>query len=701
VGQFGALSPLLAPQSVAVIGASDREGNLGGLAVGFLKKFGYRGEVWPVNAGRSTVAGLPCFPAIADLPRVPDLAVVAVPAEAVTGVVADCIATGVPSAVVWSGGFAEVGEQGKARQRELEAVCRGTGIKLCGPNCLGIINTSIGLTASFSSLMTELDHFNPGAVSIVSQSGGIAITTHAKAQEMGLGFRATISCGNEAVLGVGDFIKALVEDDGTRVIALYIEGFADPARFIEALAVAREHQKPVVILKGGANEQSQQAALAHTGQLAGVDRTYDGIFREFAAIRVHSAEELLDVSLHLAALRPGVLPKGNRVVLTSFGGGSGVIGTDQCAREGLAVPPLDPGTRDRLRPIFPPLGSTLNPIDMTPGVVTNPKARVHLPEILSQLAHAPNVDSMVFMSAGFGELAPQVLKMVEDLLAQSPIPVAIGWQSPPAGVREAFAASGVRIFDEHARGIRVTANVARYAEDLRHAIRVWPEGKIGFPWQEIVPVGGIVSENTVAGILERAGLAVARGRLAMTTEEAVSAAQAVGLPVALKGISSVVTHRAKVGLVALGLDSIDAVEKTDRAFRARAKELGVTLDGTWVQHMVTGHIELLVTAFRDREFGVMIGCGMGGGMTEIIDDVAFTRAPIAPEGAADLLGRLRTLRRLPNLMDGEQRRRAADFISRLSGLVATAPWPRFTFEVNPLKLGGEECAAVDGLLVIE
>jgi acetate---CoA ligase (ADP-forming) len=243
-GPFGDLTPLLAPRSVALIGASDRAGNLGGLAVGFLRKFGCQGSVWPVNAGRTTVAGLPCFPSLADLPSIPDMAIIAVPAESVHDVARDCIAAGVSSAVVWAGGFAEGNDEGRARQRQLTELCRASSLKLCGPNCIGIINTSIGLTASFSSLMTEIDRFTPGSVSIISQSGGIAVNAHARAQDLGLGVRITISCGNEAALGIPDFMRALIEDDGTRVIAIYAEAIGDPDGFVAALAEARHRHCP-------------------------------------------------------------------------------------------------------------------------------------------------------------------------------------------------------------------------------------------------------------------------------------------------------------------------------------------------------------------------------------------------------------------------------------------------------------------------
>jgi len=705
---FGDLTPLIAPRQVAVVGASDREGNLGGLAVSFLQKFGYRGPVWPVNAGQPSVAGLPCFPNLRALPSCPDLAIVAVPAEAVVDVVKDCIAAGVAAAIVWAGGFAEGDDSGRARQKQLEDVCRGTSLKLCGPNCIGVINTSIGLAASFSSLMTEFDHLIPGGVSIVSQSGGTAVTAHARAQELGLGFRVTISCGNEATLTIGDFIHALAQDDGTRVIAAYVEGLSDPARFLEALGEAKRRGKPVVILKGGANEQSGRAALAHTGKLAGSDRTYDAIFREFAAIRVYSTEELLDVSLQLASLRQGQLPAGNRVLLTTFGGGSGVLAADQCAREGLSVPTLDDGTRSRLTPILSPLGSSINPVDLTPGSMTNPKYRATLPAVLKTLVDAPDIDAQVFMSAGFGALAGEVVTMFENLRANTDKPICISWLSPPQGIRQSLAERGVVMFDEHARAIRACGHLVRYAANRRHRIIHRPELATPFRWSDFIDTVAttiettekVVSEDVAARILESAELPVAKSRLACTTAEAVRAAEEVGYPVAIKAISPAITHRAAAGLVRLNVENADAVALADRALRDRAAGLGVTLDGIWVQHMVSGGLELLVTALRDPQFGVIVGCGMGGGMTEIIDDVVFARAPIDPDGAFDLIGRLRTCQRLPGLLPDAGRKRAAEFLARFSALVASAPWEKFTFEVNPVKLGVDEMAAVDALLVI-
>jgi len=700
---FGALTPLLAPASVAVVGASDREGNAGGTAVGFLKKFGFAGDIWPVNPGRSEVGGLKCYPSLADLPGVPDLAIIATPAKAVAGVVDECVAAGVPAALAWAGGFAEGGEEGRALQVELQKAAARGGVKFCGPNCLGVINTSIGLTASFGSMLAEYDALLPGAISIVSQSGGIATMAHARAQQAGFGFRVTVSCGNEAVLTAADFIKALAQDAGTKVIAVYIEGVQSPGDFVEALAEARRRNKPVVIMKGGASAASERAALAHTGRLAGVDRTFDAIFREFAAIRVYSLEEMLDVSLQLATLPHGRLPAGNRVVMSTFGGGSGVLATDQCASEGLEVPVLSPATVERARSLLTPLAAVGNPVDLTPQSVNDPHWLGQLPQALGTVADDPNVDTYLFLVGGLGHRSRELADLVQGLRETASKPVVMSWLFSPQRALDDMAARGIFVFPEHARAARTIGRLARHTAEKQ--LRLGRKGTAtAFDWRRLVPETEgqvVVSENTVAAILHEAGLAVARGELATSPAHAAEIAERVGFPVVAKGISPAITHRAAAGFVELNLWTADAVQRTDADYRRRAKERGAPYEGTWVQRMITGNRELLVTAFRDSDFGTMVGVGIGGNMTEIVDDVTFTRAPIDADGAYDLVGQLRSVRKHPDFLTETQRRAAADFIGRFSALVASAPWRRFTLEVNPLKLDTDAAAAVDGLLIVE
>jgi succinyl-CoA synthetase beta subunit len=253
--------------------------------------------------------------------------------------------------------------------------------------------------------------------------------------------------------------------------------------------------------------------------------------------------------------------------------------------------------------------------------------------------------------------------------------------------------------------VRALGHIVRYANDLRHAIRKSPVAPPAFRWNDHVPPAvaatGVATEGIVAGILEAAGLPVARGRFATTVDEAIRAAEDIGYPLAIKAISPAVTHRAAAGLVALHVDTPEALARTDADFRARAAALGAHLDGLWIQRMFPGERELIVTALRDAEFGVIVGVGIGGGMTEVVDDVVLARAPIGRAGALDLLKRLRTVRRLPTHLTEVQCTLAADFVARFSALAASAPWPRFTLEVNPLQLGTDAAAAVDGLLLIE
>jgi acyl-CoA synthetase (NDP forming) len=317
------------------------------------------------------------------------------------------------------------------------------------------------------------------------------------------------------------------------------------------------------------------------------------------------------------------------------------------------------------------------------------------------LADAPGIDQYLCFASGFGALAPVFADMYESVRQRAMKPLGISWQAPPDGIVARLAANGVMVFQEHARLIRAAGHLVRHAADLRHRIRVVASDQPPFPWHKHVRTSGVVTEDRVAAILQAAGLPVAAGRIARTPDAAVAAANQVGFRVVMKAISAAITHRAAAGLIALDLATPEAVAETFSGFQARAAELCVSLDGVWVQHMFPGSVELLVTAFRDHEFGLMLGCGMGGGMTEIIDDIVFSRAPIDADGADDLLRRLRTLQRLPTLLSASQVRQAADFVAGFSVLAASAPWEQFTLEVNPLKIANDAVAAVDGLLVVE
>jgi acetyltransferase len=388
--------------------------------------------------------------------------------------------------------------------------------------------------------------------------------------------------------------------------------------------------------------------------------------------------------------------------MTTFGGGSGVMATDQAGREGLGVPMLMAATREKLEPLLTPLAAIGNPVDLTPQSVNDPKWRALLPEALGVIADDPGIDSFLFLVGGLGHRSADLADLVEGLRKRTEKPVVMSWLFGPQRAIDDLARRGIFVFPEHARAARAIGKLARHTAQKNLRIGR-TESYFRFDWAAHVPADGpqVISENAVAGILAAAGLAVAPGALATSPAHAAEIAAKIGMPVVAKGISGAITHRAAAGFVTLGLTSPEAASAVDRRYRERAAEMGVAYDGTWVQRMVEGNREFLVTAVRDPDFGVVVGVGIGGAMTEIIDDVTFARAPIGKDGAFDLLGELATLRKRPDFLSGTQRDLAAAFIARFSELVATAPWPRFTLEVNPLKLGTDSVQAVDGLLIVE
>ena len=440
------MSRLLAPRSVAIIGASDQPGNVGGAAVRFFRKFASPCTVWPVNHGRDSVAGLPCYKSVADLPAPADLAILAVPAQAVVQVVRACVAAGIRAGIAWAGGFQEGGASGMALQHELATLCQETGFALLGPNCIGIIDTHTPVTASFASMMLALDAFLPGNISMVSQSGGLATMGQAMAQLEGYGFRYMISTGNEAVLGVADFIHALASDPLTKIIATYLEGVRDGAKFRRALLAARDAGKPVIVLKAGATPASAVAAAAHTGALAGEGRVWDAILRDCAAIQVDSLEELLDVAMQLSGGDLTKLPRSRGVAAVTFGGGSGVLSADQCDRVGLTVPALAAATRAALEGFVPPLASTRNPIDLTPQAYQNAEWFGHFPHALDVIAADPEVGTVFFqlgpMARGDLEMA-QMVAAFRDRCAKQ---VVAAWPLAIEAARASLHADGVHIF---------------------------------------------------------------------------------------------------------------------------------------------------------------------------------------------------------------------------------------------------------------
>jgi acetate---CoA ligase (ADP-forming) len=699
---FTDITGLLYPRSIAVIGASDRPGNLGGDTVERLLRFGYPGPVWAVNPSGGTVRGLPCHGSLAELPEAPDSAVMAIPAAAIIDTVRECVARGTLNGVAFAGGMGEGGGEGKHLQEELAALCQQTGFNLCGPNCVGIINVVTPAISSFATVLYEFQSLRAGPISMVTQSGGIGTAAFSLVQQAGFGFRHLISSGNEAVITFADYLHALARDEGTRIIAGYLEGVEDGPKFVRALAEARAQGKPVVLIKSGATAASARAARAHTGSLVGEDRVFDAVVREMGVIRVSSVEELVDVCLVLAGTPSTKIPCGPGVGVVTFGGGNGVLAADQCVHYGLTTPTLDDARRDELQPLLLTVASAANPMDLTPSTAFRAESLAKLPEAMDVLASQLDIHSLVLIVGGLAVKEKEVSTVFTDFWRRCPKAVSVAWPAPPTGTIARFAGSGIAVFEEPDRALRVLGRLAAYGAALTCPRRDPSIEPLAFDWTKHVHRGEVVvCEDRCHTIMREAGISVAAGELATDEAAALRIGGEIGPPVVMKGISPRVTHRAAAGLLAVDLRTPEDITEAFRRLRDRAAAIGVALDGIYVQRMARGGVELLVSVFRDPLFGTMISVGSGGGMTELLDDVVTERAPVDPAVAATMLRRLRLSGGFKDQQGPLDTAEPAAFISRLSELGAGAPWARFTFEVNPIKWQRDGVIAVDGLLVVD
>ena len=588
---FVDVSGILEPASIAVVGASERPGNLGGDTVRRLVKFGFPGPVWPVGRTAGPVAGLPSFPSVAALPGVPTLAVLAVPVEALLDAIRECASAGIRHGIAYAGGLAEAGGAGVERQRALVALCRETGFTLCGPNCVGVINATVPVPATFSTALLEMESLRPGPISMVSQSGGIGTTVFSQIQQAGFGFRHMISSGNEAVVDFADYLYALARDEGTRIIAGYLEGTADGDKLVAALEEARARGKPVVLIKAGATGASARAAQAHTGALVGEDRVVDAVLREMGVIRVFSMEELVDEVLLLVGTG-GRRPTGRGVGVVTFGGGNGVLAADQSAAVGLVTPALGAACLERLRPLLVSVATAANPLDLTPTTAFRAESLALLSQVLDEVAAEPEIHSLLFIVGSLAARGAEIAEVIAGFAARSPKPVCVSWPSPPLGIPERLAARGIYSFLDPARGIRALARLASTGLEEPGPGRSAVD-PAAFDWAAHVPAGSprVVPEDRCHRLLAAAGLPVAAGRLAVHPADAVATAQTLGFPVVLKGISPRVTHRAAAGLLAVDVRDREEAAAACRRLQERARHLGIALDGMYVQAMHRGGTE--------------------------------------------------------------------------------------------------------------
>ena len=689
------LEPMFRPASVAIIGASSDPARIGGMPLAFLKANRFAGPIYPVNPKGPTIQDLPSFPSIRDIGRPVDLALIAVPAVHVIPSLEACIEVGVRAVIIFSAGFAEIDAEGARQQERIAAIGRAGGIRIMGPNCIGLVNFSTGLYMSFHPAFA-FSGKPGGTLGIVTQSGAFGGHLHRMALDRDISFSYCITTGNEADVDVADGLAFLAEDPGTRAIQVYLEGFRKGRKLMRALELAQRNGKPVIAIKLGRTEVGAAAAQSHTAALAGADAVWDAVFRQFGVYRATSIEEFLEIGI-ACAVAPR--PANDRVGLVTVSGGVGVLMADAAADYGLDVAAMPQPPQDKIKKLVP-FAATRNPIDITGQVVNDFSLLGQAIEIIAAEGGYGSLVPFIGSSARVPERAARLLELFAQMRTQYPELLLVAAAISPPEFRIGLQALGYLSYEEPVSAVRAVAALAAFR---RHFERTdAPPGAAG-----AVPAlarGGPLSEFDSLRFLGAAGVPVVDARLVGSVAEAEAAAAALGFPVALKVAAAHILHKSDVGGVALGLNSPAALREAHAAMAAGvAAKIGRAVETFIVAPMIGDGVETVLGVNRDPVFGPVVMFGLGGIFVEALGDVVFRAAPFGLDEAHRMIRGIKSFR----VLEGMRGRQPADIdalaaaLARLSVIAAAHGDALESIDVNPLlvRAKGQGAVALDALVI--
>lgn len=687
------------PKSVAVIGASVDPDKLGHSVLKNILDYGFKGRVYVVNPAVDQIMGLKSYAKITDITEAVELAILVVPAKTVPTVVSECGQKGVRGIVVISAGFKETGIEGFKLENQLVTLAKSYGIRVLGPNCLGFIDTSSSLNATFASGMAA-----KGNISFLSQSGALCQAVLDWSQDKFVGFSKFVSLGNMADVNESDIIESWKEDEDTAVVMAYLEGVSDGERFRKA-AAALTRVKPLILLKSGATAAGSRAASSHTGSLAGFDVAYDTVFRQTGVIRVQSMEEIIDFAL---AFSNQPLIKGNKIAVVTNAGGPGIMAADACERVGLKLSSFSRKTIEKLQSCLPPVANFYNPVD-----VIGDAGPERYQATLEILIDDQNVDGILVL------LTPQAVTDVEktagviiEATRNSTKPVLTSFMGGPAvsaGIKQ-LNRSGIPNYSIPERAVNSFQAMHRYYTWLNKK----KESTVSIPVNK--EKAGIILERAMASkrqhlsdiearqVIGAYGMALPVSRLAHNSSQAVKFADEVGYPVAMKIASPDILHKTDIGGVKVGLGDSQAVKNAYLEIMTSAHRLmpQAHILGVDVQALVKGR-EVILGMNRDAQFGPMLMFGLGGIYVEVLKDVSFRIAPITRQDARNMISEIHSY----PLLAGVRGEKPADISAIVDCLLRLAQlaidFPQITeLDINPLMVGekGRGAIALDCRLAI-
>ena len=690
------------PDSVAIVGASEKKGKVGAEILANMIEAGYKGKIFPVNRKAETINGLKCYPDIESIGQVPDVVIIVIPAKAVPAVMQQCAKIGAKAVIVITAGFKEVGEDGREFERQVIQIARQSGIRIIGPNCLGVIVPANRLNASFGGDLPAC-----GVTGYLSQSGALLAAILDMANDRGIGFSKLISIGNKADIDELDIMKSLGDDPDTQVIAGYLESIEDGNTFVKE-AEKISHSKPIILIKSGGTSAGAKAASSHTGSLAGTETAYEAVFERSGIIRCNSIKEQFD---YTQAFANQPLPAGSSAAVITNAGGPGIMAADAIEKQGLTFAKLADETVEKLASYLPPAANLYNPIDILGDALAN-RYEFALDAVLDD----PNVDIVLIL------LTPQA--MTEPTATAKAI-VRIAQQKKQKPILACFLGAskveeGIKVLqngkipqydspEAAVATIKVMTDYVRWRARPKRVVKLFPVNRRKVETivekhlrHKIREVG----ETEAKEILEAYGFITPKGSIATTAEQAASIAQQLGFPVVLKIWSPDILHKSDVGGVRIGLNSArEVVDAFDlMIYRIPKKLPDIDILGVLVEEMCKSGKEVILGMNRDPHFGPLMMFGMGGTMVEVLKDVSFYLAPLTAEEAKQMLINTKTYRMLEGVRgeEGVNIDAIAEGLQRLSQLVTEFPQIQ-ELDINPYVVGPEGTTpiAVDARMSVE
>ncbi len=686
------LDDLLAPRSVAVVGASDDPSRIGGRPLNFFLTKGFEGAIYPVNPNREQVQGTQAYPTLSEVPGALDFVLVAVPAPHVVGVMREAIAKQAKTVMIFSSGFAESSEDGTAWQTELSDLAQQSGTRIVGPNCLGMFNHAHRFYPTFTG---SLEYAPPldGNIGVASQSGAYGSHIYFVARRKRLGVNYWVTTGNECDVNTAEVIRLMAEHEDVHTIMAYAESIKDGPALIEALEVARTNRKPVVIMKVGRSEVGAHAASSHTASLAGEDAVYDAVLREGGAYRARSTEEMLDVAI---AARPRIYPTGKKLGIVTISGGGGVLMADAADEFGLDVSPMPDEAQAAIKEVVPFAG-TRNPVDVTAQFFNDLSLIDRFTALMLDRGGYDGLVGFWTSVAGNPKLSPELIARLNKAMEGREDTLFIQSIIGPDEIIEQYEDQGYPCFEDPSRAVGAMAAMMFYG-------RAFADGRTNAPDVPTMPTlpEGTIGEHEAKQILAVAGLPMVEDGLVRAASEARHAVEALHGPAAMKIASPDILHKTEAGGVVLHVTE-DLAGQTYNQITSNATQYdgNAHIDGVLVSPMVNGGVEMIVGAQTDPVFGPVVMVGLGGVFTEVMKDVAFRVAPVSPETAEEMVNELKGVA----LLKGARGKRPVDMaalskaISDLSIFAAAHADTLDSVEMNPVRALPQGCLALDALIV--